>query len=127
LNIIAQCFLSVAVRHNGTFINGGILDKYYKFKTWGKIGRTCCLVAVIVFTADKLYCSWSSNETCNCNTVLAQEKGASATGKWHISRPKGGDGGQTSQRSGQLSSTISNFNAMHSVCIGITFYLQGSF
>jgi len=93
----------VAVRHNGTFIYGGILDEYYKFITWGKIGCTCCLAAIIVFTADKLYCSWYSNETCNCNTVLAQGKGASATRKWYISRPEGGDGGQISRRSGQLS------------------------
>jgi hypothetical protein len=101
------------------------LDEYYKFITWGKIGLTCCWAAVIVFTASKHYCSWSSSETCNCNTVFAQAKGASAARKWHISRPKGGDGGHTSHRSGPLSSAISNFNAMHSVCIGTTFYLQG--
>lgn len=80
-----------------------VTDKYYKFIRWKKMGLTCCLATVVVFRADKSYCSWSSSETCNCNTILSQGKGDSATRKWHISRPKGCDGDQTSQRSEVLS------------------------
>jgi hypothetical protein len=84
LNIIAQCFFLwqyAALRNNGTFIYGGILDEYYKFISWGKIGLTCCLAAVIVFRADNLTVLGLPVKHVIAAQFCYREKGISLPGK----------------------------------------------